>query len=1284
MDYETTTVTINYTDTTKASETYTLNEIYEREDFIFSLDLNQSSENPLIPGKYTTGKAQLNGVFCTFAFEISENPVKSISAKATKDLVENENGVINGEGSDSSYFYYLVSDTEPEITVTYKDGKVETYSYREICEDENFSIYVEQSSSSQLKPGTHTATVELAGRKCEFTFTILEDPVKSVVITPTKDLVENTNGYMKEDFGITYFYYYLEDLMPTVTINYKDGTQKVYDYLTLKRYTGMNFSLGGYQAFEPFKLGENTTTATLGGREIEYKFNIVKQNDSQKVKSLVVTPEQKLIENHGGWFNTDYIYETGTNSPEYYNYSSTYLTFTATVTFEDGTTKTYKNLDDFDEIEGSDFDVWFNQSYENRFKVGKNTVKANYRNATCEFQVEVVENDYTAVSISGENDLTITLTKADGTKENYKVEDIGIAGGGEGEIGGIVRTDSGREFDVLFSCTLSKDKTTYNNVQAKLFYDGEEDAVLKSNVLASNKWLWIMFSNPETNYFSAVYANGYSERYFGREFKGFNGTISGATVDDILTISTGSSDYLRYENNGVDEKGPFAILTLEEAKTLAGTYFDTSKIDFTTSPMYNAGPKEIKVYFINGFDGELDNEKLTYANGKFNYSADYKSKCTGASYPVYIAFDANGNVTSISYVKGACGTAGTVKATNANGGVNVTFTAAENATEYEIYRSLNGGALEKIGTTSELSYLDKTAISGKTYTYKVLAKNSSSQGNYSSGATVTYLAMPTVTVEISKTGFNVKWSRVDGVSGYRIYRAENVNGKWSNWEKIKDEKASVLSFADKNVKAGGVYKYTVRALNSDGISDYKGTDTVVFLTTPTVKIESASNGIKGTFTQVKGATGYIIYRSEYNAATKSWSKWADLGTAKETAKTFTDKTVVSGKTYRYTVRAVSGSTKSLYVESNSVVYLAEPTVTIANAKTGITVKWTKSAGATGYTVYRSEYNASTKKWSSWKNMGTAKSDKTSWTDKNAKTGVTYKYTVRAVAGKTKSTFTGTAGLVRLAQPTVTIANAKTGITVKWTKSAGATGYTVYRSTLTDGKWSSWKNMGTAKSNKTSWTDKSAASGVTYKYTVRAVNGKSLSSYVSTSQLMFLGEPTTKIANAATGVKVSWNKVEGATGYTVYRSEYNATTKKWSKWVSRGTAKADKSSWTDKKVKSGTQYKYTVRAINGKFKSTYTASGALLYLAQPAVTVANATNGITVKWTKSAGAKGYTVYRQEMVDGEWTGWKNMGTAKSNKTSWTDKSVESGKEYRYTVRAVSGNYKSTYKASSTVKG
>ena len=99
--------------------------------------------------------------------------------------------------------------------------------------------------------------------------------------------------------------------------------------------------------------------------------------------------------------------------------------------------------------------------------------------------------------------------------------------------------------------------------------------------------------------------------------------------------------------------------------------------------------------------------------------------------------------------------------------------------------------------------------------------------------------------------------------------------------------------------------------------------------------------------------------------------------------------------YSYAVRAVNGTVKSNYKATKGLTYNIKPIVKVSNASNGVKVTWTTVANATGYTVYSSTYNTKTKKWSSWTNRGTAKAGTTSWTDKKAQSGVTYRYTVRA-------------------------------------------------------------------------------------------------------------------------------------------------------------------------------------------------------------------------------------------------------------------------------------------------
>ena len=83
----------------------------------------------------------------------------------------------------------------------------------------------------------------------------------------------------------------------------------------------------------------------------------------------------------------------------------------------------------------------------------------------------------------------------------------------------------------------------------------------------------------------------------------------------------------------------------------------------------------------------------------------------------------------------------------------------------------------------------------------------------------------------------------------------------------------------------------------------------------------------------------------------------------------------------------------------------------------------------------------------------------------------------------------------------------------------------------------------------------------------------------------LGKPALKTVSksGSAAIKVSWNKVNGATGYEVYR--YTG-----SKWTKIATTKA--TSYTDKKVKKGTTYKYKIRAYTKANKKTvYSAYSA---------------------------------------------------------------------------------------------
>ncbi|MCL2655442.1 MAG: InlB B-repeat-containing protein, partial [Coriobacteriia bacterium] len=244
-----------------------------------------------------------------------------------------------------------------------------------------------------------------------------------------------------------------------------------------------------------------------------------------------------------------------------------------------------------------------------------------------------------------------------------------------------------------------------------------------------------------------------------------------------------------------------------------------------------------------------------------------------------------------------------------------------------------------------------------------------------------------------------------------------------------------------------------------------------------------------------------------------------------------------------------------------------------------------------------------------------------------------------------------------------LANSATGPLLKWNKAAGATGYYVLRKTGT-GAWVNIKTIAAAAT--VSYTDTTAVSGTTYSYSVQAYGGTNslAGSYNTTGKtITYVATPKlTSAVNVTTGVKFTWGKVSGATGYLIYRKTGTGTFALVKTITSAATV-----SWIDTTAKSGTTYTYTAYAYKTTTanKSACNATGKkVVYVATPKlVSLANSKSGPVFKWGKVTGATGYIVLRKTTG-----GWSTIATIKSGSTVfYTDKKAVKGKTYSYTVRA-----------------
>ncbi|MBQ6019187.1 MAG: leucine-rich repeat protein, partial [Clostridia bacterium] len=253
----------------------------------------------------------------------------------------------------------------------------------------------------------------------------------------------------------------------------------------------------------------------------------------------------------------------------------------------------------------------------------------------------------------------------------------------------------------------------------------------------------------------------------------------------------------------------------------------------------------------------------------------------------------------------------------------------------------------------------------------------------------------------------------------------------------------------------------------------------------------------------------------------------------------------------------------------------------------------------------------------------------------------------------------------LAKLAPTAANTATGIKLTWKKDPNAKGYYVFRKTGT-GNYVTLKKI---TSNATvTYEDTTVADGVAYTYGVRSYRGTEKGDYTA-KKITRLAPITPTAENVVGGVKLTWPKVAGATGYYVFRKTGSGSYKTLETIKSAETV-----SYTDTTAQSGVVYTYGVRAYKSTTKGAYTPQ-SICCLGAVSPTLTNLAGGVSVKWTQIAGATGYEIYRKT-GSGSLTLIKTINAGAT--VSFTDTAVKSsnGTVYTYAVKAFNASTAASY--------
>lgn len=462
----------------------------------------------------------------------------------------------------------------------------------------------------------------------------------------------------------------------------------------------------------------------------------------------------------------------------------------------------------------------------------------------------------------------------------------------------------------------------------------------------------------------------------------------------------------------------------------------------------------------------------------------------------------------------------------------------------------------------------------------------------------------------------------------------------------------VANFTPGTLKGVGEYFWYIAKLDSNenivGMYVAKDQEATMLKAMPDLTSSDIADARKSFGTTFESDYYYALYNYQIIPVEYQFAMYVTVNVTYRNGKTAS--ITFEGQGYDEESQPLAVSTSFVAVGLNPV-----PALKITTSAGHPKLSWNTVPGAAKYWIYRSTDGKNFKYYDSTKSTG--------YTNNSTTIGTTYYYKVKAVTVIDGENITTDYSAVKsikctTAAPSLSISRVNGKPKLSWKSVSGATKYWIYRST--DGKNFKYYDSTT----KTSYTNSGAASGTKYYYKVKAVatvNGKSVASSYSYAKSLVCTPATPKVSiTSANGKpKLSWNAVNGATKYWVYRS----TDGKNFKYYDSTT----KTTYTNNSTTVGTRYYYKVKAVvvdNGtSYASAFSSAKSMVVrTAAPTLKTAAPEGTPSLSWNAVNGATKYWVYRS--TDGKEFKYYDSTT----KTAYTNKSVDAGKTYYYKVKAV----------------
>lgn len=488
-------------------------------------------------------------------------------------------------------------------------------------------------------------------------------------------------------------------------------------------------------------------------------------------------------------------------------------------------------------------------------------------------------------------------------------------------------------------------------------------------------------------------------------------------------------------------------------------------------------------------------------------------------------------------------------------GITLTW-KSDDADNFKVYRGTVKKELSLIaeveGTVKTYKDNDPDLVSGVKYYYRIDAQRGETVTS-TKVAAKTYVAKTSgVTLTNTAEGLELNWDVTPDATGYIIKKANKTAGETLK-EFLRIDGPDVTTYLDKEVEHGILYCYSVTAIKGNA-KGYNG-EAIYYrrLLSPVMaSVSKGSLGVDIKWKHMDKVSGYIVSR---RSEEDEYETIATLSNA--SALSYLDKTSLEdGMTYYYKVTAFTDSGKyESPDEDNGISVVWSPkggNPSAVNEYNFVGLSWPVTAGAGNYKIYREERGGELKF------MGNTTG--TEFRDYTTESGHTYFYRIAPVFGDREGALSGRVMITRMDPPEAPVVErSDKGFMISWEETEGAIEYSVYRK----------KGSGDFTRIKTTsrlyYKDSSVKAGEKCEYRIIGVKGKSKSPMSKGTVITALSQQKIR---SVMGNKISWDKVDGARKYLIYRREVFEK-----KFVSAGKTK--KTVFRDKKADSRSSYVYIV-------------------------------------------------------------------------------------------------------------